>query len=242
MQQSAGHGHTGQLAPQDVTVSAGSLRLIARHVSPVTGPRPGGDLFGVVPTSDGVRLIVGDVMGHGAAAHETATDILRAWQTLARSEPTLTGIAHRLHSFIDRSTQPERFVTAVLGTVRPALRSAELLHCGHPPPLVLRGASAVFTHALMPAPPLGLLDLSDGRFATHHISFDADDRLLFYTDGVTEARDPLGHDYPLATRAAALHTGSPATHLGRLESDLLRHTGGLLADDALLLLLEHQRG
>ncbi|MFD7297794.1 PP2C family protein-serine/threonine phosphatase [Streptomyces sp. NPDC059897] len=238
MSHSAGHSRPGQLTLHPVTVASGPLRLIARHISPVTGS--GGDIFGVAPTADGVRLIIGDVMGHGAAAHGTAAAVLRAWRLLAPEEPALGGIAHRLHSLIARSPHPEQYVTAILGTIGTDAR-AELLCCGHPPPLVVRGSSAVFANVLTPALPLGLLDLADGRLTTHTMPFAPADRLLFYTDGVTEARSPLGLDFPLAESAASHPTEDPGSHLTRIESDLLRHTGGHLNDDALLLLLEHRR-
>ncbi|MFZ3569161.1 PP2C family protein-serine/threonine phosphatase [Streptomyces sp. BH097] len=238
MPHSAGHSRTGQLTQHPVTVASGPLRLIARHVSPATGS--GGDIFGVAPTADGTRLIIGDVMGHGEAARGTAAAVLRAWRLLAPEEPTLSGIAHRLHSLIGRSPHPEQYVTAILGTVGADAR-AELLCCGHPPPLLIRGSSAVFTNVLTPAPPLGLLDLADAHLATHTMPFAPGDRLLFYTDGVTEARSPLGLEFPLAERAACHPAEDPGTYLTRIESDLLRHTGGRLTDDALLLLLEHRR-
>ena len=69
---------------------------------------------------------------------------------------------------------------------------AELVCCGHPPPLLLREGSAVFVEPYA-APPLGLLDLADGWCQTIMIPVGDGDQLLLYTNGVSEARErPAG--------------------------------------------------
>ena len=74
---------------------------------------------------------------------------------------------------------------------------AELVCCGHPPPLLLRDGSAVFVEPYA-APPLGLLDLADGWCRASMIPVGHGDQLLLYTDGVSEARDAAGRFFPLA--------------------------------------------
>ena len=96
-------------------------------------------------TPFGVRLLVGDVMGTGLPANRTGLSVLNAWRDLACTEPSLAGIAVRLHALIARSGHPERFVTALLVNfpvesadgAPPAGSWAELVCCGHPPPLLL---------------------------------------------------------------------------------------------------------
>ena len=133
-----------------VSIRVGRLYVESRHLPATQGG--GGDIHDVIATPFGVRLFVGDVMGSGLPANQTGLSVLNAWRALARTEPSLAGIAVRLHALIARSEHPERFVTALLanfpvtgeeaGTGDAAQAGgswAELVCCGHPPPLLLRG-------------------------------------------------------------------------------------------------------
>jgi serine phosphatase RsbU (regulator of sigma subunit) len=128
----------------------GRLYVESRHLPATQGG--GGDIHDVMATPFGLRLLVGDVMGTGLPANRTGLSVLNAWRDLACTEPSLAGIAVRLHALIARSGHPERFVTALLvnfpvgagGGDPPAGPWAELVCCGHPPPLLLRDHSAAF--------------------------------------------------------------------------------------------------
>ena len=182
----------------------GRLYVESRHLPATQGG--GGDIHDVMATPFGVRLLVGDVMGTGLPANRTGLSVLNAWRDLACTEPSLAGIAVRLHALIARSGHPERFVTALLanfpvesaGEDAPAAGSwAELVCCGHPPPLLLRDGSAAFIEPYA-APPLGLLDLAEGWCRASMIPVGEGDQLLLYTDGISEARDSAGRFFPLA--------------------------------------------
>ena len=130
----------------------GRLYVESRHLPATQGG--GGDIHDVMATPFGVRLLVGDVMGTGLPANRTGLSVLNAWRDLAFTEPSLAGIAVRLHALIARSGHPERFVTALLVNFPRRVRRrqrpgplaswAELVCCGHPPPMLLRGGSAAF--------------------------------------------------------------------------------------------------
>jgi serine phosphatase RsbU (regulator of sigma subunit) len=125
----------------------------------------------------------------------------------------------------------------------PSTGWAELVCCGHPPPLLLRGGSAMFIEPYA-APPLGLLDLADGWCRTTMIPVADGDGLLLYTDGVSEARDAAGRFFPLAqltTEALsteALRPGGPRLlDLDTLVARLDDHVGPRRSDDILLVLV-----
>jgi hypothetical protein len=116
----------------------------------------------------------------------------------------------------------------------------ELVCCGHPPPLLLRGGSATFIEPC-PAPPLGLLDLADGWCQSSRFGVGEGEQLLLYTDGVSEARDAAGRFFPLAERTtrALARTGSAdggPELLDELVANLADHVSGRMRDDVLLLL------
>ncbi|MEU8484586.1 PP2C family protein-serine/threonine phosphatase [Streptomyces sp. NPDC048641] len=219
----------------------GTLRVSARHlanaaVAPVerSPAGSGGDVCGALESPYGTRLLMGDVMGKGRALARTADTVLRAWRDLAACEARLEGIAVRLHALIARSDEPDRFVTATLLSVEPD-GSAQLVCCGHPPPVLLRDGAAVHAAVPAPAPPLGLLDLHSGWCAAQPVPATAWESMLLYTDGVSEARDARGAFYPLAERAAALENTVLEDFTDDLAADLLRHAEGRLQDDASLL-------
>ncbi len=232
----------------------GRLYVESRHRPATQGG--GGDIHDVMATPFGVRLLVGDVMGHGAPANRTGLAVLNAWRDLAFTEPSLAGVAVRLHALIARSEHQERFVTALLANF-PAPDGpfpdtgdgagdggswAELVCCGHPPPMLLRGGSAAFV-APYAAPPLGLLDLAGGWCRASMFPVGDGDQLLLYTDGVSDARDAAGRFFPLAeVTAEAVRAAETAvtagTHLlDTLATSLEEHVGGRGCDDILLLLV-----
>jgi serine phosphatase RsbU (regulator of sigma subunit) len=237
----------------------GRLYIDSRHLPAIQGG--GGDIHDVRATPFGVRLLVGDVMGRGLPANRTGLSVLNAWRDLACTEPSLAGIAVRLHALITRSEHPERFVTALLvnfpvtgeasGTWEADGSCAELVSCGHPPPLLLRGGSAAFVEPYA-APPLGLLDLADGWCRASMIPVGPGDQLLLYTDGVSEARDAAGRFFPLAqvtaeavgqargvgAMGAVGAVGADRTQLlDALVTSLDDHVGDRRSDDILLLLV-----
>jgi serine phosphatase RsbU (regulator of sigma subunit) len=206
----------------------------------ITCPAPahpchtGGDIACAVAAPGAVRLLVGDVMGHGERAARTAAEVTRAFRELARHAGPLQEVAMRLHAFVAARDDGEEFVTALLISVPMSHDGdAEIICCGHPQPLLLRGGQATPLDALAPSPPLGLLDLAGTPARAGLLGAGPGDGVLLYTDGVTDARDAAGRPYPLAERAAAL-SGSGRPLLEVLRADLLDHAGARLRDDATL--------
>lgn len=127
------------------------------------------------------------------------------------------------------------FVTALLVTVpMDDDAGADIVCCGHPRPLLLRGGQATLLDEVPATPPLGLLDLAGCQAHAARLGVGPGDSVLLYTDGVTDARDRSGLAYPLAERAAAL-SRQDGPLLEALRADLLCHADGTLRDDATLL-------
>ncbi|MFB9833349.1 PP2C family protein-serine/threonine phosphatase [Actinoallomurus acaciae] len=219
--------------------SAGPLRVAVSYISAAAEARIGGDLYEVVTSPLGVRILVGDVQGKGLEAVETAAAVVGAFREAAYDEPDLTGVITRLQTSLDRVLSGERFVTAVIAELRDTRIS--LMSCGHPPPLAIGVDGGVhFVELPEPAPPLGMTDLVDVQPQVCDVAFAPGDQMLFYTDGVVEARDREGRFYPLQDRAFLLKEQSAEQALEDLRTDLVRHVGGPVADDAAMLLIRHR--
>lgn len=217
----------------------GPVRAAVRYVSAAAQAAIGGDLYEVVMTPRGVRIIVGDVQGKGLDAVETAAVVLGAFREAAYDEPDLPSVAARIEKTLSRHLTAEQFVTAVLAELQD--EEITLLNRGHPPPLLLRPGKAVETlDPPAPAPPLGLGGLAEDAAPARRLKFAPDDQLLLYTDGVVEARDAAGRFYPLVERTDLLTAADPEEALDELQSDLTRYVGAPLADDAAMLLLRRR--
>ncbi|WP_459246891.1 PP2C family protein-serine/threonine phosphatase [Streptomyces youssoufiensis] len=231
-----------------VPLAAGSLRVAVSYTSAVADARIGGDLYEVVATPYGVRTIVGDVQGKGLEAVETAAVVLGAFREAAYDEPTLTAVGERLEHALERHLTAEKFVTAVLAESGPGTDpgcgsepSMTLLNYGHPAPLVVRrDGTAAFLAPPERALPLGLALHGTKGPHPHTVDFAAGDQMLFYTDGVSEARDAEDRFYPLEQRAALLRDPDPEAAVEALRQDLVAHTQGPPHDDAAMLLVRYR--
>ncbi|MFB7764199.1 PP2C family protein-serine/threonine phosphatase [Streptomyces xiamenensis] len=229
-------------------VTAAGLYLAAE-----AGARIGGDLYEVLDTPFGIRIIVGDAQGKGLPAVRTAAAVLGAFREAAHYEPELPEVMRRceaaLHRELSRArgdqeaAEPldptEQFVTAVLAQV-PDTPVVDLVSRGHHPPLLLHRSEADALETSCPLPPLGLEEfLGSHPMPVQTHPFEPGDRLLLYTDGAVEARDPAGNFFDLPAHLAQLSEDGPLGKvLDRLRAFLLDHTRGNLADDTAMIIIE----
>jgi serine phosphatase RsbU (regulator of sigma subunit) len=213
------------------------VEVAVRYVSAVASARIGGDLYEAVGVRGGVRLIVGDVLGKGLPAARTAAVVLGAFRESAYDAADLAEIAARIEASLQHQEAEEEFVTAVLAQVSADGGLVEILNCGHPSPLLARDGQVTAVEPPEASLPLGLAGLTAEVREVSTMPLKHGDRLLFYTDGITEARDRQGVFYPLERSGALLGLPDLGAALDRLIEDILRHVGHALQDDATLLLI-----
>ncbi len=215
--------------------------IAVRYVSAAASARIGGDLYEAVAAGSGVRLIVGDVLGKGLPAARTAAVVLGAFREAAYDALDLVQIAARIEASLEHQEAEEEFVTAVLAQIDTDGSQVEILNCGHPPPLLVRDGEVTAAEPPEASLPLGLGTLNPVARETCPIPFKDGDRLFFYTDGISEARDKQGTFYPLEQSWAFLKSQDLGLALDRLSEDVLRHVGHALLDDAAMLLIGRGR-
>jgi hypothetical protein len=215
------------------TVTAG--RLASRYVSATAEARVGGDLLEVVSGDGHPRWLIGDTRGKGLSAVRLASVAMTSFRdACAQPGLPLPEIARVVDRSVARAAGDEDFVTAVFAEFDPR-GWLQLVVCGHPPPLLLAADGEL--RALAPtayATPLGLHP--DIRPCT--FSVGAGDRLVFYTDGLLEARDRFGRYFRLEDCLGTLRQPDLEAAADGLLGRLMTHTGRRIDDDAALLLFE----
>ncbi|BBC30118.1 Serine/threonine protein phosphatase [Streptomyces graminofaciens] len=167
----------------------------------------GGDIYDVVASPWGTRVLIGDVQGKGLAAVGTAFAVIGAFREAAYREPTLTALVDALdaavvrhNSYAEHTGDDERFVTALVIGVD-AGAEAQAVNCGHVLPQVLH-QGAVTTPQLDSGVPLGLAELAVEPTIVGWFPFPDGATVLLSTDGLTETRAVDGTFYPLDERVA----------------------------------------
>jgi len=223
----------GHVPPLDVAV---------RYISASAAARIGGDLYEVVTTPSFVRFILGDVQGKGLPAVRTASVVLGAFREAAYEAADLTEVAARIEVSLRHQAMTEEFVTAVIAQIAADGDVIEILDCGHPPPLLVRDGVVIPVEDPDPGLPLGLGEFARAPRVVMRLPLRSSDQVLFYTDGITEARDKTGAFYPLQERGGLFEDGDPDATLDRISADVARYVGRKLDDDAAMLLIRHSPG
>lgn len=193
-----------------------------------------------------VEVAVFDGAGHDLLAGLTTTLAVTAIRNARRLDITdLAGQAAHADGILTAHGGPSRFVTAALARLDTDSGRLSYLLAGHPPPLLLRDGHVVKRLDHRPRPPLGVCgpDIPVPVDVVGHEQLEPGDRVLFYSDGVPEARNPDGEFFgeqrlsDLAERAELDQVSAPET-LRRLVAAVLDHQRGGLQDDVTLLLVE----
>ncbi|MEU2622690.1 PP2C family protein-serine/threonine phosphatase [Streptomyces sp. NPDC007157] len=237
------------------------LNVAAAQLSADRGAAIGGDLYEAVATEYGVRVVMGDVRGHGLAAIGTVAAVLGSFREAAHDEPELGRVLGRLDRALARHLREraraehpagglepdnpvaEEFVTLLLLEIT-ADGELRALNCGHPWPYVVNGARVDSLSRADPLPPLGPFPLPSDLAATHCGQLHPDDSLVLFTDGAEDARDARGHFFSLPqalTEAVRDRPVSPQSILRTVFTALLHHTDGRPTDDIALLVLRDER-
>ncbi|MCW2669573.1 MAG: hypothetical protein JWO27_1470 [Frankiales bacterium] len=211
----------------------GNLRIAARYVSATAEALVGGDLYEVVRRPGAVRLLIGDVRGKGLEAVRNATVVLGEFRAAAEDIDDLVQVAVQLDRRLSGHLDVEDFVTALLAEISDD-GSFTLVACGHPPALRISGDSSTAITA-PDALPLGLG--SEPGKVTGRLA--PGERLLLYTDGLVEARDPARRFADVHDLVAPLRTASDlGKGLDEVLDSVQAWTDSGLGDDLALLAVE----
>lgn len=170
----------------------------------------GGDFFDLITISDECQVIIlGDVTGHGVHASLVMAMLYgyihRAFSSPCPCQTIVAQINDFLVSFAERAGLYDQLFSTTMfyGIINPRTQQMVYVNAGHPAPLIRRRGS--LRSLASTSPPLGYFDSS--RISTSQVSLDKSDRILFYTDGITETESPEGNLFG-QERVEALLLGS----------------------------------
>ncbi|WP_244231128.1 PP2C family protein-serine/threonine phosphatase [Saccharomonospora piscinae] len=205
----------------------------------------GGDGYDYSADGNTGYIAVFDATGHDLQAGLVCSTALAATRNARRCGHDLATIASEADAVVRANTSHSRFATAVLARLDFATGLLTYVNAGHPPPLLLRGGRAAKLLTGGHRLPLGLQHLNRTSAAAEPATerLEPGDRLLLYTDGVTEARNSRGEHFgpdrlaDFVIRHSAAGLPAPET-LRRLSHAVLDHQAGHLQDDATLMFVE----
>lgn len=204
----------------------------------------GGDAFDYALNDAVVHLLLIDAMGHGLGSSMLSSLAVGAYRHCRRRGDDLAATYRRMDAVVAERFGTDAFATAQLAEFDRRDGRLRWINAGHPPPMLVREGRVVGRLEEPPCLPLGL---SDGDVTVGGAQLQPADVVLWFTDGVVEARSVGGAFFgedrlaDLLERAIASEMPVPEI-VRRLVHAVLDHQRGDLQDDATMLLLAWHPG
>lgn len=203
------------------------------------GGRVGGDFVDVFEVhGDVIGITLGDVSGKGVDAAVTTSLIRTTLRVHALDDLSPREVAHRANLMMHRFTEIESFVTLWFGLLNAATGQLRFVCAGHPPALVMSRDGTVRELAYGD-PVIGAFE--GMGYTEHEVWLEPGDRLVVYSDGLTEARAPQGDflgDDGLKELVGRHSEESTSDLSAVILNDVLAYSDGVLRDDATILAVE----
>jgi sigma-B regulation protein RsbU (phosphoserine phosphatase) len=152
----------------------------------------GGDWYDFIPMEHGRwGLVLADVSGKGTAAALLMSATRGMLRSLVEANCSPVEVLTKLNRLLVEDFPAGRFVTMVYAVLDPTKRTLTFANAGHLPPLLVTGTSAQFLDVERGIP----LGLGPGDFSEVEVNLPAGSRLVFYSDGITEAENPTDEEY-----------------------------------------------
>ena len=203
-----------------------------------------GDSFDYAYNDGILHFMIMDAVGHDLGSSFYASLAVGAYRHARRDQLDLDATVKEIDRLIAERFEQTTYVTAQLCELDVATGILQWVNAGHPSPMLVRNGRVIGDIEGRRRVPLGLGYLAGaGRhpiIAEEHL--EPNDSLLFYSDGVVEARTAQGEDFGIERLKSFVESAiasrlSSAEITRRLSHAVLDHHGGRLQDDATVLLV-----
>jgi sigma-B regulation protein RsbU (phosphoserine phosphatase) len=188
----------------------------------------GGDWYDFIPFPDGRwGLVLADVSGKGMAAALLMSATRGILRSLAEACCTPAEVLTKLNGLLVEDFPAGRFVTLVYAVLDPVTHSVTFASAGHLRPLLVDQGGARFLDTERGLP----LGLSCGDYSQSTIALSPGSRLVFYSDGISEASNENEEEYGLDRLVK--HVSSPGASAITILDDVRSFANGVgFNDDA----------
>jgi len=196
----------------------------------------GGDCFVALTfTYGGVGLTIADVAGKGVPAALLMSNLQAAVRAFAQEGTAPGSVCTSVNRLLCRNMASGRFVTFCYVRIDTAGRRLTYANAGHNPPLLVRTSGQVDLLA-----PTGTVlgVFAESAYEQGDFAIAPGDRLILYTDGITEGRNPAGDEFgeDRLAETASRHRTLPAEEmLAAMLRDVEAFNAGKYEDDATLI-------
>lgn len=200
----------------------------------------GGDYFDVLHQGNKTAICLGDVIGKGFAAAFLLSSLHASVKPLIQQMPEPAEMCSRLNASLCELDLNGRFISLVYGVLERESRRFSYSNAGHNPPLLVRRGSLEDGSVEQLSVGGRILGLSDSSYSAETIQLEAGDRLIFYTDGITETRNAEGEEFG-ATRLINAASHCRSLSAAEMKQELLNaarcHGNGRFEDDATVIVV-----
>jgi phosphoserine phosphatase RsbU/P len=209
---------------------------IASSWQPAAGV--GGDCFDALPFGPArLGLSIADVVGKGIPAALLMSNLQAAVRAFASDAVEPVDLCHQVNRILCGHIAEGRFISFFYCVLDADLGLLTYSNAGHYPPLLVRSNGAVDRLGAGGAV-LGVFP--DGEYEQGTVAIGPGDRLVMFTDGMTEARNTEDEEFgeERLTELAVAHRACSAPALqARLSDAVAAFTGGRFQDDATLIVM-----
>ncbi|MFZ0733036.1 MAG: GAF domain-containing SpoIIE family protein phosphatase [Candidatus Sulfotelmatobacter sp.] len=193
----------------------------------------GGDWYDFIPFPDGRwGIVLADVSGKGTAAALLMSATRGMLRSLAESACTPGEVLTKLNDLLVNDFPAGKFVTLVYAVLDPATRSVVFANAGHLQPLFIDDRGEHFLDVERGLP----LGVASGDYSETRILLSKGSRLIFYSDGITEAENPNQEEFGLCRLAE--HAIRPEASAVTIVDDVRSFANGSgVRDDATVVFL-----
>lgn len=200
----------------------------------------GGDYYDWIQLPDGrLGVAVADVSGHGISAGLVMTLTRSFFRAAAQQYESPADLFLALNRYLTSEDLNGAYVTFIYGVLDPKTRQLRIASAGHVPLVHYVAAEDRVDFIELPSIPLGMFEEVD--YDERVVLVGPGDLLLFMTDGVTEAMNPMHQQFGDDRLSAVLHQlrlAEPSDALRKIHQAVQRHTHpGLPHDDVTTVLL-----
>ncbi|MEX1004666.1 MAG: PP2C family protein-serine/threonine phosphatase [Acidimicrobiia bacterium] len=201
----------------------------------------GGDSFDYAINGSLLQFAIVDAAGRGASAVLQSAAAINSLRNARRAGLDLVSAYRQADRLIEVQFGLNTFVTGLIGTLDLESGVLTWINAGHVLPMLVRNRTYAGELACAPSTPFGL-GQAVAEVATE--ALQPGDRVLFYTDGLIEAKSPDGNLFGSDRLAdflvrASMEDVAVAETARRLSENCIEFADATLKDDATLLLVEY---